>query len=55
MSCNHFSYCIKIYRKLWKSIGIKYKWSLNEWSDFMITIDELGNLKSHGVILSDLN
>jgi hypothetical protein len=26
-----------------------------EWEDFIITTDELCNLKSHGVILSDLN
>ncbi|MCQ4922011.1 M56 family metallopeptidase [Tissierella carlieri] len=27
----------------------------NNWSDFMITIDEFGNLESHGIILSNLN
>lgn len=39
--------------------GILYRFSLNpiygEWADFMITTDELGNIRSHGVILSDLN
>ncbi|MBU5425995.1 M56 family metallopeptidase [Tissierella pigra] len=48
------------YSDSWQNnVGTLYKFSPNpiysEWADFMITIDELGNLKSHGVILSDLN
>ena len=48
------------YSDSWQnSGGTLYRFSPNpiygEWADFMITTDELGNIKSHGVILSDLN
>ena len=47
------------YDDTWQSYSSTiYRFSPNpayrDWADFMIITDELGNLKSHGIILSDL-